>query len=78
MSIKTLVIGVMTAGIALGSLGLATTDASAAMTMKKPIHHMLTCKVGYAPHKVKSHGKWVWVCHKVHVVHKPMMPKHKK
>jgi hypothetical protein len=48
------------------------------MTMKKPIHHTLKCKVGYATHKVKSHGKWVWVCHKVHVVHKPMMPKPKK
>ena len=75
MSIKTLLVGATAAGIALGSFGLAA-DASA-MTMKMPHHpHVLVCKHGFAPHKVKWHGKWRWVCGRVSHHHpmKPMKP----
>ena len=66
MSIKTLIIGAAAAGIALGSLGLATGEASAATMAKKPIqHHGLVCKAGYGRHHVKWHGKWGWRCVKV-------------
>jgi hypothetical protein len=73
MSIKTFLIGTTAAGIALGSLGLAASEASAAVMIKKPMHSALVCKVGYVRHHVKIHGKWRWECVRVH--HHPMAPK---
>ncbi|MEO8669348.1 MAG: hypothetical protein ABI399_12575 [Bauldia sp.] len=81
MSIKTLLVGATAAGIALGSFGLAGDASAAAMMMKKPHHpHALVCKRGFAPHKVKWHGKWHWVCQRISHHHpmKPMKPMHPK
>ena len=70
--------------IALGTMGIGATDASAA-TMK-PHPHMLVCKSGSDARlvKVRVHGKVhkVWKCYRVHhryPVHpmQPMAPKGK-
>ena len=75
LSTKTLA-AVAAAMIAIGTMGISVTDASAA-TMKP--YHMLVCKPGYAPHlvKIKVHGKWhrVWRCYRVHHLH-PVHPVH--
>ena len=71
MSIRTVLIAATTTAIALGSLGFAANDASAAVMMKKPghHHHALACKVGFAPHRVRVHGKWRVECVRVHHHH---------
>jgi hypothetical protein len=70
--------------IALGTMGIGATDASAA-TMK-PHPHMLVCKPGSVARlvKVRVHGKVhkVWKCYRVHhryPVHptQPVAPKGK-
>jgi hypothetical protein len=58
--------------IAIGTMGIGATDASAA-TMT-PHHHMLVCKAGSVAHlvKIKGHdGKWhrVWKCYRIHHKH---------
>ncbi len=68
---KTILAAATAATIALTALGVTAGGASAAVApVKKPIHHALVCKAGYAPHKIKVHGKWRVACLKVH--HKKM------
>ena len=64
--------------IAVGSMGIGATDASAAM-MKPLHHHILVCKAGSVARlvKIKVHGKWhrVWRCYRVHHL-QPVHPVH--
>jgi hypothetical protein len=71
MSMPRVLAAVTAATIALGSFGVGSTVASAAM-MNKPSHHGLVCKKGYVAHKVKVHGKWKWTCHRLHHHHMMM------
>ena len=58
--------------IAIGSIGIGATDASAAM-MKPLHHHILVCKAGSVARlvKIKVHGKWhrAWKCYRIHHRH---------
>ena len=57
--------------IAMGTMGIGATDASAAMMKAKP--HVLVCQPGSAARlvSVKVHGKWhkVWKCYRIHHKH---------
>jgi hypothetical protein len=72
MPLNRIVSAAVALGLTAGTLGLATPTFAA--TMHKPMHHVLVCKKGYEKIKVKSHGKWVWACHRVHHVKHPMLP----
>jgi hypothetical protein len=71
MSMPRVLAAVTAATIALGSFGVGSTVASAAM-MNKPAHHNLVCKKGFVAYKVKVHGKWKWKCHRLRHSHMMM------
>ena len=62
---KTILAAATALTIALTAFGAGGASAAVA-PVKKPIHHVLVCKAGYAPHRIKVHGKWRTECLKVH------------
>jgi hypothetical protein len=77
MSLNRIVSAAVALGLTAGTFGLATPTFAATMqTMHKTTHHVLVCKKGYAKIKVKHHGKWIWVCHRVHHHVTPKKHKH--
>ena len=63
---KTIFAAAAAATIALTALCVSAGGASAAVHIKKPFHHVLVCRAGYAPHRIKIHGKWRTECLRVH------------